>query len=57
MNKRKQFKLKEGRCRLDIRRKFFTLRVVRCWDRLLREAVNVPSLEASKARLGGSWAA
>ena len=28
------------------------MRVVRHWKRLLREAVDVPSLKASKARLG-----
>ncbi|KFZ52184.1 hypothetical protein N321_02079, partial [Antrostomus carolinensis] len=37
--------------RLDIRRKFFTYRVVRHWNRLPTEAVDAPSLEAFKARL------
>ena len=27
-------KLEEGRCRLDIGKKFFTVRVVRYWNRL-----------------------
>jgi len=48
------FKLEEGRSRLDSRKKFFTVRVVRHWNRLLSEAVNVPSLEAFKARLDGA---
>jgi len=48
------FKLKEGRFRLDIRKKFFTVRVVRPWPRLPREAVAAPSLAVLKARLDGT---
>ena len=45
------FKLKESRSRLDTRKKSFTVRVVRHWNRLLSEVVDAPSLETFKARL------
>jgi len=47
-------KLKEGRFRLDIGKKFFPMRVVRHWHRLPREAVAAPSLAGFKARLDGA---
>ena len=47
-------KLKGGRFRSDIRKKFFAVRVVRPWPRLPREAVAAPSLAVSKARLDGA---
>jgi len=48
------FKLKEGRFKLDIRKKFCIMRVVRPWPRLPREAVAAPSLAMLKARLDGA---
>ncbi|KFZ69342.1 hypothetical protein N338_01294, partial [Podiceps cristatus] len=44
-------KLKEVRFRLDVRTKFFTVRVVRHWKRFPRVIVAAPSLEVFKARL------
>ncbi|KFV53820.1 hypothetical protein N341_12857, partial [Tyto alba] len=48
------FKLKDGRFRLDIRKTFFTMRVVKHLNRLLREVVDAPSLKTFKAGLDGA---
>ena len=41
------FKFKVGRFRLDIRKKLFTVRVVRRWHRLPSKMVDAPSLPGS----------
>ena len=43
-----------GRFQLDIRKKFFTVRVLRHWNRLPREDVDAPYPEAFKAGLDGA---
>ena len=38
---------------MDIRKKYFTVRMMKQWHRLPREVVDAPSLETFKVRLDG----
>ena len=51
MPRKNDFKIKEGRFRLDGRGKYFTERVVRCWNSLPREIVDASLQEIFKTRL------
>lgn len=48
------FKLKDGRSRLDIMKTFFTMMFVKHCQRLPREVVRAPSLETFKVILDGA---
>ncbi|KFQ63056.1 hypothetical protein N334_00760, partial [Pelecanus crispus] len=43
-------KLKEGRFRLDLSKKFFTMRVVKHWHGLPGGVLDAPSLEVFRVR-------
>lgn len=45
------YKLKERKLMLDIRKEFFTVRVMRHWNRLPREVVDTPIVAKFMARL------
>lgn len=45
-------KWNEGKFRLDVGKIFFMSRMVRCWNCLLREVANAPSLEVFEVMLG-----
>ncbi|TRZ10673.1 hypothetical protein HGM15179_016436 [Zosterops borbonicus] len=48
------FRAERNRFGLDRRQKCFIMRVLRHWNKLLREVADVPSLELLKARLDGT---
>ena len=44
-------RLRQGRFRLDVMKKFFSKTVLRCWNGLAMDMVKSPSLEVIKKRL------
>lgn len=49
------FRLKDlGRFRLDVRKNYFTMRVVKHWKRLLRTVADIPPVKTLKVSL--DWA-
>lgn len=48
-------KLYQGRFRLEIRNNFFTKRVIKHWNRLPRDLVELPSLEVFESVLMSTW--